>query len=499
MEGRRRGAVGVAVTAVAMVGLALLAVVAPYRGGWWAFLLALAAALYLLAIVALELRKPLERRWKGRLVYTSLLFMWLLLVSLPIFLYYLILRDGPLDPLNALYFVSVVGLTLTLLYDMVNLPLALYHRRQEDRLDVWYPRQALPMVTFLVPAYNEEACIARTLETLVEVDYPRKEIIVVDDGSTDGTRGVVRRFEGQGVRVFRKENGGKASALNFGLFFAHGDVVVIVDADSLVSRNALREMVARFADPRVKAVCGNIKVLNRNKIITRLQALEYVNDINIAKRAFDVFGSVMVVPGALGGFRRTVLRDGGDYDTDTLTEDFDATLKVLKAGSVVQATSQAVAWTEAPGTLRELYRQRRRWYVGTLQVLIKHRDVLLTPRYGFLGGLGYPYFLISMVFVPLAGFVGLAGAALGIAAGGLWLFLELLGLFVALEFLMNLVALLMDGEELRLAIYSPLFVVGYRTFRDAIRLWALGKVLLGRPVVWAKVARSGAAREMAAD
>lgn len=324
-----------------------------------------------------------------------------------------------------------------------------------------------------MPAYNEEKCIERTIESLLEVRYPNKEIIVVDDGSTDKTYELAVRYVSKGVKVVRRSNGGKSAALNYGMLFARGEIIVTVDADSLIGRNALVEVAKWFQDPTITAVCGNVKVLNRTNFLTKCQALEYITDINVAKRAFSILGSTMVVPGVFGAFRRSVLEGTGFYDPDTVTEDFDTTLKALKSGGVVQTTSSAIAYTEAPESLIDYYKQRLRWYKGTFQVLIKHRDVLINPTFGSLSIIGYPYILLSMVFVPVCGFVALISGILACVLGATLEFLQMLGLFISLETVFSILAIQLDNEDLKLSLYAPFFVIGYRHLRDLIRLKSL--------------------------
>jgi cellulose synthase/poly-beta-1,6-N-acetylglucosamine synthase-like glycosyltransferase len=354
----------------------------------------------------------------------------------------------------------------------------------------------LPPVSFIVPAYNEEKCLARTLISLLEVNYPKKEIIVVNDGSTDNTGEIAEGFSHRGVMVVNQPNRGKAAAINTGLIYATGEIIVTVDADSLIERNGLRSVIIRFEDPRVMAVCGNVKVLNRINVLTKCQALEYILDINLAKRAFDLFGSTMVVPGVFGAFRRQVLERGGRFDINTVTEDFDTTIKALKAGGVVQATSFAISYTEAPESLRDLYKQRLRWYRGTFQTLLKHRDVLNNPRFGLLSELGFPYILLSMIFVPWAGLGALISGLVAIFTG-FWLeFLILLFLFIALETLLSLFSILLDEEDIRLLIYAPLFVIGYRQWRDAVKVKAMFDVFWRRRFEWGRAQRVGRAEEI---
>ncbi|MFW6111328.1 MAG: glycosyltransferase family 2 protein, partial [Thermoproteota archaeon] len=276
--------------------------------------------------------------------------------------------------------VIAVGLTMTFWNNFLTMPLAVYHKRKETRKE---PLRFPPEISVIVPAYNEEEGLRRTLEGILEADYPseKKEVIVVDDGSTDRTLAVASLYRKRGIKVYHKEHGGKYSAINYGLKFAHGEIIITVDADSIIGRRALKELVKNFQDPEVAAACGNIKVLNRENWITRCQALEYILGINILRRALDVFGAVTVVPGGLGAFRKEILEGGGLYDKDTLTEDFDVTVKTLKTGRIVQASSYALAYTQAPKTLKSLYKQRMRWYTGNLQTLIKHRDAFLNPRF----------------------------------------------------------------------------------------------------------------------
>lgn len=239
--------------------------------------------------------------------------------------------------------VVALGLVFTFWSNFLAVPLAVYHKRIEREEP---PLESYPLVSIIVPAYNEERVIARTLESLVEADYPNKEIIIVDDGSTDNTLAIASSYEKFGIRVYHKENGGKHSALNYGIRLSKGEIIVTVDADSIVGRDAIKGLVKKFRSEEVSAVCGNIKVLNRMNWVTKCQALEYIASINIFRRAFDLFGAVAVVPGALGAFRRSVLEAGGLYDPDTIVEDFDTTVKTLKAGRIVQASSEALAYTE---------------------------------------------------------------------------------------------------------------------------------------------------------
>jgi len=260
-----------------------------------------------------------------------------------------------------------------------------------------------PFVSVIVPAYNEEQVIEATIRSLLNSDYEHFEIIVVDDGSQDRTSDVVReRFGDQPlVRLFTEPNAGKASALNFGLRFAKGDVIVALDADTQFPGDTIRALARRFVDPQMGAVAGNAKVGNRINIVTRWQALEYITSQNMDRRAFASLNCITVVPGAVGAWRRELIERCGGFSSDTLAEDQDLTLQIRKLGYKIGYEESAIAWTEAPATLKMLARQRFRWGYGTLQCLWKHRDVLLRPRYGALGFVAMPNVWIFQILFPL--------------------------------------------------------------------------------------------------
>jgi cellulose synthase/poly-beta-1,6-N-acetylglucosamine synthase-like glycosyltransferase/peptidoglycan/xylan/chitin deacetylase (PgdA/CDA1 family)/spore germination protein YaaH len=266
------------------------------------------------------------------------------------------------------------------------------------------PGQEAPfLASILVPAYNEEKVINQTIESLLKSDYPRLEILVIDDGSSDRTSEVARERFGDhpNVRIFRKENGGKANALNFGMQHANGDVVVGLDADTLFMPNTIGLLVRHFSDPKVGAVAGNAKVGNRINLITSWQALEYITAQNLDRRAFALLDCITVVPGAVGAWRKEVIEKLGGFSDRTLAEDQDLTIRVLRAGWKVSYEEDAIAWTEAPDTVGGLAKQRFRWSFGTLQCLWKHRDVLFRRKYAALGLVAMPNVLIFQVFFPL--------------------------------------------------------------------------------------------------
>ncbi|MGZ5998666.1 MAG: glycosyltransferase, partial [Rhizomicrobium sp.] len=269
--------------------------------------------------------------------------------------------------------------------------LSLWNARREREQSI----AALPNphhVSVIVPAYNEEKVIGITVERILESDHHDLEVIVVDDGSQDRTAEVVHNKFGNDPRVvlLRVANGGKANALNAGMKLAKGEIVVALDADTQFQTDTIGRLVRWFADEKVGAVAGNAKVGNRTNMITRWQALEYVVAQNLERRALAALGTLTVIPGAVGAWRRTALETVGGFRADTLAEDQDLTIGLQEKGYQVRFDSSAIAWTEAPASFRALAKQRFRWAYGTLQCLWKYRRLTFNPRFGALGMIALP-------------------------------------------------------------------------------------------------------------
>jgi poly-beta-1,6 N-acetyl-D-glucosamine synthase len=380
------------------------------------------------------------------------------------------------------------GMTITFWSTLMFVPLAVYSKFKEDLKP---EPSTYPTLSILVPAYNEEKVIARTIDGLLDTDYPDKEIIVIDDGSKDDTLKIANTYKTK-VKVLHKENGGKASALNHGIAFAKGEIVAIVDADTIVGRNALKQLVRGFSgDKNIAAVAGNIKVRNRVNWLTWSQSLEYVAGIEIIRRAFDFFGSITIVPGALGAFRKTALEDVGTYHKDTLVEDFDATIKVLKSGFVISGSTASTAYTEAPQSFHDFYKQRKRWYRGNLQVLSRHAETLFNPRYAFLYRIAFPFMIISMIVLPFAGIVVIVTSIYEVLIGD-WMFVvEMFGLFILLQTLMSALAVRIDREDPRLILFSPFLVIGYKQMVDVLLIFGCLQEVFRTKAKWTSAKRIG--------
>lgn len=391
--------------------------------------------------------------------------------------------------------------------------LALLARRAERRQAV--PLAAPPAVSVLIAAYNERPVIARTIEAVLASSTRPLEVVVVDDGSGDGTAEEVERAFGAhpSVRLLRQANAGKAAALNRAIEASRGEVLVCLDADTLFARDTLARLAGHFADPRVGAVAGNVKVGNRVNLWTRWQALEYITSQNLDRRAYALLDAVTVVPGAVGAWRRAAVTGVGGFRSDTLAEDMDLTWRLHRAGWRIANDAHAPGYTEAPDSLQALYRQRFRWTFGTLQCLWKHRAAL--GRYGWFGRLALPtLWLFQIAFqtlspiIDLQVLVTLVSVAQGYftralltqdwqplpqaveslsTVGFLYLF------FFLLELLGAGVAIGMEREKKRLLVWLFWQRFVYRQVMYAVVWRALRTALTGHFAGWDKLERKNSA------
>ncbi|MFT4111661.1 glycosyltransferase [Silvibacterium sp.] len=266
------------------------------------------------------------------------------------------------------------------------------------------PGEFAPLVAVLIPAYNEETVIARTIASVLNSDYKNIRVMVIDDGSTDTTFTVAQNaypdeIASGRLTVITKPNAGKAEALNYGLEQTDEEFYVGIDADTVIAPDAISKLVCHFADAKVGAVAGNAKVGNRVNLWTRWQALEYITSQNFERRALDLFNIVTVVPGAIGAWRTEAVKKGGKYPINTVAEDADLTMNLLQQGYKVIYEDRSLAFTEAPVNMKGLMRQRFRWSFGTLQAVFKHKHAFRTnPAMGLFA---LPNIVIFQILLPL--------------------------------------------------------------------------------------------------
>jgi poly-beta-1,6 N-acetyl-D-glucosamine synthase len=377
------------------------------------------------------------------------------------------------------------------------------------------PTDISPTVSVLIAAYNEHSVIARTVMAALDGPDPPLEVIVVDDGSTDGTADEVERLAARDpkVRLVKQTNAGKAAALNRALAMAQGEVLLCLDADTLIAPTTRSMLVRHFADPRVGAVAGNVKVGNRVNLWTVWQSIEYTVSQNLDRRAFALLNAVTVVPGAVGAWRRDALVAVGGFVPDTLAEDTDLTWRLRLAGWRIENESEAPAYTEAPDSLSTLFRQRFRWTYGTLQCLWKHRAAI--GRYGWFGRLALPsLWLFQIGYQILSPIIDLQVLWSLWGAGRLYLSAALLTrdwqplpqavdslagiatlfvFFFLLELTAAAVAYRLDRGKPHdlLWVFWQRFV--YRQIMYAVVLRSIRQAILGRRAGWGKLARRGTA------
>ncbi len=385
---------------------------------------------------------------------------------------------------------------------------ALVHWRRERRRSAgaWTPRS----VCVVIPAFNEGAVIAKSIRALLASRLEGFEILVVDDGSTDRTTAIVRKaFAASGrVSVISKPNGGKWSALNTALRHTDADILVTIDADTVLEPDAMTLLVRHFAEPLVAAVAGAPVVGNRVNLLTRLQALEYAINQNLDRRALEVVNGITVVPGAVGAWRREALLGIGGFASDTLAEDADATVRLELAGWKVLSEPKAVAHTEAPQTVRAFMRQRLRWMFGTMQVAYKNRAVMWRGRPSGISLFGLPNVIVfQFLFTLIAPVMDLmlvwtAVSAFGsyslqvdtTASSTLWTVATYWLYFQLIELAASALAIALEGRRYLWRLL-PLVLVQRFCYRQLLYVTAVRvavAALKGRMLGWDKLMRTGA-------
>ena len=263
----------------------------------------------------------------------------------------------------------------------------------------------LPNVAVIIPAYNEEKVVFKTVKKVLESAYPcsQLEVLVVDDGSNDQTFEVLKnKFKNfHNVKIYRKNNNGKAAALNYGIKQTQSEIVVTLDADTILDKKAVSFLVYHFADPKIGAVAGNAKVGNRINILTKWQALEYISSQNLDRRAFEMLNAITVVPGSVGAWRKKAILEAGGFSTDTLAEDADLTFSIIRRGYKIVFEERAMGYTEAPDSIKNFLKQRCRWMYGTLQTAWKHRWAANERNNQGLGIVAIPNVLVFQILFPL--------------------------------------------------------------------------------------------------
>lgn len=419
--------------------------------------------------------------------------------------------------LNIIFSVAIV---LAILRTIFIAYLAIRQRNRSKRNAYKLLKNPSEKVSIIIPAYNEEITAVQTINSLLKTTYPDFELIFVDDGSKDKTYNIINEHFGNHpqVKVYRKDNGGKASALNYGISKAGSEYIICIDADTQLKTDAVTELMRYFYSSKIAAVAGTVKVGNAHNIITKWQSIEYITAQNMDRRAFDLLNTITVVPGAIGAFRKAIVLEVGGFTTDTLAEDCDLTMRILKAGYKVKNCNTAIAYTEAPETVNMLLKQRFRWSFGVMQSFWKNRKTLLNKKYSYFGMVGMPNILIYQIILPLfspladlfmlislisglfslsavnnltlTGFSGILSLHNGF---GQVLFYYLI--FIVVDMIFAAIAFKMENEKFKNLLYifpqrffwrQLMYLVLFRSFRKAIK---------GELETWGTLKRTGNVKE----
>ncbi|MDQ0930428.1 polysaccharide deacetylase family protein [Streptomyces turgidiscabies] len=385
---------------------------------------------------------------------------------------------------------AIIGVLVFARFGLMLL-LSVFHARRTRRPDFSWGAPVTEPVSVLVPAYNEAKCIEATVRSLMRSEHPI-EVIVIDDGSSDGTARIVEDMGLPNVRVVRQVNAGKPAALNRGVANARHHLIVMMDGDTVFEPGTVRELVQPFGDPRVGAVAGNAKVGNKDSLIGAWQHIEYVMGFNLDRRMYDVLGCMPTIPGAVGAFRRSALKGVGGMSDDTLAEDTDVTMALHRDGWRVVYAENARAWTEAPESVQQLWSQRYRWSYGTMQAIWKHRrSVVERGPSGRFGRVGLPFVSLFMVVAPLLAplidvFL-LYGLVFGPTERTVLAWLGVL----AIQLICAAYAFRLDREKMTHLISLPLQQVLYRQLMYVVLLQSWITALTGGRLRWQKLRRTG--------
>lgn len=402
--------------------------------------------------------------------------------------------DWPATVLSALFVFAIFSVLVT---GLGGAALAVFRRRRRNAMTWPQPEEMGVSVSVALAAYNEEKVIGRTLQTILASDYPILEVVVVDDGSKDATAQLARAIGAYDprVRVVTKPNAGKAAALNTAVALCRGEVVVTLDADTIMTTSTVTNLVRHFAVDeagRLGGVAGVVKVGNRDtNLLTRWQALEYLTQIGIDRAAQDSLRAITIVPGACAAWGKEAIIDCGGYTSDTLAEDCDLALVMHRRGWRVTQDDEAVSYTEVPETVDDLLTQRTRWTFGTLQAIYKQRDMLLRPRFGALGMFVLPNYVLSILvplfFLPFIVVMTL----LTLQTEGAAMLLAYFAVFVGVYAVVVAVAIRLMHEDWRHLAMVPLYRVMYEPLRAYLLYTSVLSAMKGMRMGWNKLERTG--------
>ncbi len=379
---------------------------------------------------------------------------------------------------------------ILLLFSMLNL----YQNVRKEHPQL--PIEELPLVSILVPCYNEDKVLKASLESLISLSYPKYEILVIDDGSSDETFLIAKNMEFndgyRSLKAYTKQNAGKAHALNFGIEKAAGELFLAVDADSKLSTDALDLMVPYFQDPKIGAVAGSVYVTNTDNLWTKLQALEYIQGLNLVRNGQAYFKLVNIIPGPIGMFRKSAVKAIGKYTDDTYAEDCDLTLRLIEAGYKIDYEIDAISYTEAPESLLDLLKQRYRWTRGILQSILKHKRKLFAFYSNFSMSMVLWYMLFEAIFWPVASILAnffIIYVSLLSGFGQMLLYWWII--FTILDVSASIYCVSVTKERMKLVLYSIYYRIFFINIINIAKVLATVEEFFGIEMNWGKLERKG--------
>ena len=352
------------------------------------------------------------------------------------------------------------------------------------------------MVSVIVPCYNEEMVIQSSLKSLINQTYKNYEIIVIDDGSSDKTHLISKSMEftenSKRLVAYTKPNSGKANSLNFGIEKAKGELILTVDADSKLSANAIELMTEYFDDPEVGAVAGSVYVTNKTTIWTKLQALEYVQGLNLVRNGQAFLKLVNIIPGPIGMFKKSAILEVGGYQNDTFAEDCELTLNLINKNYKIDYEIDAISYTEAPEDLTDLLKQRYRWTRGILQSIRKHKDRLWRFHSNFSMSMVMWYMLFEAIMWPFAFvFANIFMLYVGITTGYNSMFIYWWLIFTVLDVSASLYCVSVTKENIRLVLYAFYYRIFFINIINVAKIFATIEEFNGVSMSWGKLDRKG--------
>ena len=296
-----------------------------------------------------------------------------------------------MELITLVVYISVyIGLVSTSFYILTYLD-------SQKRKTELFTEKELPTVSIIIPAYNEEKTIKKTIQSILESNYPSEfEVIVIDDGSKDNTLKFAKQIKDKRIKVFTKPNGGKGSALNMGISKAKGEIIFTMDADTYVDKNSMKNMTPYFKNPEIMAVTPAMVTHNPQSLLQRIQNTEYLLGLFLRK-VFAALNALYVTPGAFSCYRAEFFKKYGGFDEHNITEDLEIGLRIHLNGYKIENSPEAPAYTVTPTRFKELTKQRRRWYFGLMKNIFGKYKVLLTPKYGDMGIIVMPVAWISIL------------------------------------------------------------------------------------------------------